>query len=148
MGAAGLEPAHGPSPELVYSQPPLPLGCTLPVGGAAIASRFHDWPPERKKGRRGFPGRPSFEPMNGLLLGTPPGQFDAARQVPARNRNLRHLADETHVVAAKRATDRTIARKSGARRCFRYLVEERHDIAKVNVSSKFVKNYFLDTGAD
>jgi hypothetical protein len=87
--------------------------------------------------------------MNGLLLGTPPGrQFDAARQMPARNRKLRHLADETHVVAANRAINRAIARKCGARRCFRYLVEERHDIAKVNVSSIFVKNYFLDIGGD
>jgi hypothetical protein len=86
--------------------------------------------------------------MNGLLLGTPPGQFDAARQLPARNRKLRHLADETHVVAAKRAINPAIARKCGARRCFRYLVEERHDIAKVNVSFMFVKNYFLDIGGD
>jgi hypothetical protein len=32
-----------------------------PRWGSPIASRFHDWPPERKKGRRGFPGRPSVE---------------------------------------------------------------------------------------
>jgi len=91
--------------------------------------------------------------MNGLLLGTPPGQFDAARQLPARNRKLRHLADETRVIAlkrsaAKRAITRAIARKCGALLCFRYLVEERHDLAKVNVSFMFVKNYFLDIGGD
>src|SRR5262245_39988861 len=47
----------------------------IPVGGAWSASRFHDWPPERKKGHRGFPGRP----LRGLSyfslsLSTPPGR--------------------------------------------------------------------------
>jgi hypothetical protein len=83
--------------------------------------------------------------MNGLLLGTPPGRFDAARHMPAGNRKL---LSRTHVVAAERTIVRAIARKCGAKRCFRYLAEERHDIAKVTVRFKFVKNYFIDIGGD
>jgi len=45
--------------------------------------------------------------------------------------------------AAKQIIDRAIARKRGARLCFRYLAEERHDFAKVTAAFKFVKNYFI-----
>jgi hypothetical protein len=45
--------------------------------------------------------------------------------------------------AAKQTIDRAIARKRGARLCFRYLAEERHDFAKVTAAFKFVKNYFI-----
>jgi hypothetical protein len=65
-------------------------------------------------------------------LGSPPGrQFDVARHMPLGNR------------AAKRTIDRAIVRKRGARLCFRYLTEQRHDFAKVTAPFKFVKKYFI-----
>jgi hypothetical protein len=64
--------------------------------------------------------------------------------MPAGNRKL---LSETHVAAAERAIVSAIAPKRGAQRCFRYWAE-RHDIGKVTVSFKFVKNYFIDIGGD
>jgi len=44
---------------------------------------------------------------------------------------------------AKQTIDRAIVRKRGARLCFRYLAEQRHDFAKVTAAFRFVKKYFI-----
>jgi len=52
------------------------------------------------------------------------------------------LQSPTGAVAAKRAITRALARNCGAPRCFRYLPDQQHDFAKVNLRFQFVKNYF------